>query len=653
MSRPIEDYALIGNMMTAALVARDGSIDWLCLPRFDGDACFAALLGDPAHGHWRLHPVGPVRAVARRYRPGTAILETRFETETGAVTLVDCMPFTDDEFRIDTVRVVRGESGRVRMRMVLAIRFGYGRVVPWVVRQPDGLSAVAGPDALQLHTPVSVHGEGFTSVAEFDVGEGDEVPFTLAYRPSHLPARVPPDWSARLADTARRWREWSDTCRFAPDADPRWREAVVRSLVTLKALTFVPTGGIVAAPTTSLPEALGGVRNWDYRHCWIRDSTLVLYALLHSGFREEARAWRAWLLRAVAGAPQEMRIMYGLAGERRLTELELPWLPGYAASRPVRIGNAASDQRQLDVPGELMDTMHVTRRFRLEPDDDAWRLQVAVLGQLASTWREPDEGIWEVRGGPRHFTHSRVMCWVAFDRGVRAIEEFGLPGPLDRWRTIRDEIHADVCRNGWSETKRSFVQSYGGTTLDASLLLMAEVGFLPPDDPRYVDTVAAIERELLVDGLVLRYRVDATPDGLPGDEGAFLACSFWLADAYVMLGRRDDAVVLFERLLALRNDVGLLAEEYDARLGRQLGNFPQAFSHIALINTANNLVSSHGPAAQRSGRSRAPAPDAGAPDPAVSPRPPRPAARDAPSPPAARRRSLASPPPGRPSSRPA
>jgi GH15 family glucan-1,4-alpha-glucosidase len=599
MSKPIEDYGFIGNTISGALVARDGSIDWLCLPRFDGDACFAALLGGPGHGHWQIAPVGEVKSVSRRYDPGTAILRTTFETADGKVTLIDFMPFTDDERYVDVVRLVCGEQGRVRMRMSLVMRFDYGKVVPWVRRHDYGISAIAGPDALQLHTPVELRGEDFTTVADFSVGAGATIPFTLAYHPSHRQARSPDDCQVRLEETARRWRDWSGRCQFDRLEGQPWRDAVVRSLITLKALTFTPTGGIVAAPTTSLPEHLGGVRNWDYRFCWIRDATLVLYALLNSGYREEAHAWREWLLRAVAGDPAQLQIMYGLSGERRLTEFELPWLPGYEGSRPVRVGNAAFDQRQLDVPGELMDTLHVARKFQLERDEDAWQLQKTILRQLEDDWNKPDEGIWEVRGGQRHFTHSRLMCWVAFDRGIKAVEDFGLSGPVERWRTVRDEIHADICRNGWNADKRAFVQYYGGTALDASLLLMAEVGFLPANDPRFVATVEAVERELLVDGLVLRYRTEDTPDGLPGDEGVFLACSFWLADAYVMLGRHDDAVALFEHLLSLRNDLGLLAEEYDPRLGRQLGNFPQAFSHIALINTANSLASARGPAKQR------------------------------------------------------
>ncbi|TFZ04745.1 glycoside hydrolase family 15 protein [Ramlibacter rhizophilus] len=599
MSRPIEDYGFIGNMASGALVALDGSMDWLCLPRFDSHACFAALLGEPGHGHWQIRPVSDDFRVSRRYDPGTAILETTFETAEGRVTLIDFMPFTDKEHEVDVVRLVRGDAGTVPMQMRLVIRFDYGLIVPWVRRRDYGLSAVAGPDALQLVTPVETHGENASTVGAFEVQAGQTVPFTLGWRPSHWPERNMADPQAQHARTATEWRRWSGACKFGAGRSDHWHEAVVRSLITLKALTFDSTGGIVAALTTSLPEKLGGVRNWDYRYCWIRDATLALYALLTSGYRDEARAWREWLLRAVAGDPRQLQIMYGIHGERRLTELELPWLPGYAGSQPVRIGNAAFAQRQLDVPGELMDTLHVARKFELERSEHAWALQRTMLNELEREWQLPDEGIWEMRGGQRHFTHSRLMCWVAFDRGIRAVEEFGLEGPAERWRGVREAIRADICRHGWNEAKRSFVQYYGGTSLDASLLLMAQVGFLSARDPRFISTVAAIERELMVDGLVLRYRTDTEEDGLPPGEGVFLACSFWLADAYVMMGRRDDAQALFEHLLSLRNDLGLLAEEYEPRLGRQLGNFPQAFSHIALVNTANNLASAHGPAEQR------------------------------------------------------
>jgi GH15 family glucan-1,4-alpha-glucosidase len=605
LSKPIEDYGLVANANTGALVARDGSIDWLCLPRFDGDACFAALLGDSECGYWRIAPAVDVRRVHRRYRAGTAILETTFETDEGSVTLIDCMPFTDDERFVDFIRVVRGETGRVPMRLELKLRFGYGRVVPWVRRRDYGISAVAGPDAVELRTPVELRGEDWSTIAEFSIGAGARIPFTLAYHPSHRAAREPQRYDELLESTTAQWTEWSGRCQYdRVESDHPWREAVTRSLITLKALTFSPTGGMVAAPTTSLPERLGGVRNWDYRLCWLRDATMALYSLLMSGYREEARAWRRWLLRAAAGNPRQLQILYGLSGERRLTELELPWVPGYENSSPVRLGNAASEQFQLDVPGELMDMLHVARKFDLEFSDHAWDLQKTILDQLEQDWNRPDEGIWEVRGGHKHFTFSRLMCWAAFDRAVQSVEDFGLSGPVERWRDVRQLIRDDIERNGWNEEKRSFVQAYGGSTLDASLLLIPQIGFLPADDARFCDTVAAIERELIVDGLVLRYRSDEDVDGLPGEEGAFLACSFWLADAYVMLDRYDDAVALFEHLLGLRNDLGLLAEEYDPELGRQLGNFPQAFSHIALVNTANNLASALGPATHRAGRGR-------------------------------------------------
>lgn len=599
MSKAIEDYGFIGNTVSGALVARDGAIDWLCLPRFDSDACFTALLGGAEHGYWHIAPADEIEYVTRRYRPRTAILETCFATAGGKVTLIDFMPFTDDEHYVDVVRLVRGDAGHVRMRMELCLRLGYGQVVPWVRSQDYGLSAVAGPDALQLHTPVELKGQNLTTSAEFSVGAGAFIPFTLAYHPSHWPTRSPADALTRLEETTARWHAWAGRCQFDRAEDHPWHEAVTRSLITLKTLTFSPTGGIVAAPTTSLPEHLGGIRNWDYRFCWIRDATLTLYALVNAGYRQEAYAWREWLLRAAAGDPKQLQIMYGLSGERRLTEFELPWLPGYEQSRPVRIGNAAFGQRQLDVPGELMDALHAGRKLQLDHSEHSWQLQKTILRQLEQDWNQPDEGIWEVRGGQRHFTHSRLMCWTAFDRAIKAVEDFGLSGPVERWRVVRAQIHADICHNGWNAEKRAFVQYYGGKALDASLLLMAEVGFLSAQDERFRATVEAIERELVVDGLVLRYRAEDTPDGLPGDEGVFLACSFWLADAYIMLGRHEDAVDLFERLLSLRNDLGLLAEEYDPRINRQLGNFPQAFSHIALVNTANNLACAHGPAQQR------------------------------------------------------
>jgi GH15 family glucan-1,4-alpha-glucosidase len=601
MSKLIENYGIIGNMISAALVSRDGSIDWLCLPRFDSGACFASLLGGPEHGRWLLTPRDPASRMSRRYVPGTAVLETRFETATGVCTLIDFMPLTDDEEKTDVVRIVRGESGEVPMHMELVLRFNYGQAVPWVRRRDYGLSAVAGPDAVELHTAVALQGRDMKSTARFTVREKESVPFTLSYHRSHKTPHFVPDRSESLDRTISWWQEWSKRCRFDSERET-WRDAVVRSLITLKLLTFRPTGGIVAAPTTSLPEAIGGSRNWDYRYCWLRDSALTLYALLNAGYREEAEAWRQWLLRAAAGHPEQLRIMYGIAGERWLPENEIPWLPGYEASLPVRIGNEAVGQIQLDVYGELIETLHAAREADLAPLAEAWRLQSVLLDNLEKVWRKPDNGIWEVRGEPRAFTHSRLMCWVAFDRAIKSAEHFGLKGPIDRWREVRDTIHADICENGFDPKRNTFVQHYGGEALDASLLLFAQVGFLPADDPRLAGTIAAIERELVRDGFVLRYSTDKVDDGVGGEEGAFLACSFWLADAYVMLGRLDDAAKLFGNLLAVRNDLGLLAEEYDSVRKRLVGNFPQAFSHIGLINTAFNLIETHGPAEQRSQR---------------------------------------------------
>jgi GH15 family glucan-1,4-alpha-glucosidase len=603
MSRPIESYGLIGNMVTSALVGADGSIDWLCVPHFDSGACFAALLGDADNGHWQIAPAGQVTSTSRRYLDDTMILETRFETAEGAVSVTDFMPLTDNEDYVSLVRLVRGETGRVAMRSELTLRFDYGHVVPWVRRQNYGIRAIAGPDSIQLRTPVPLVGKGFSTCGDFTVAAGETVPFLLSYGPSHRPDPEDADCQKLLGETVAWWRAWSARCSYQGP----WRDAVMRSLITLKSLSFQPTGGIVAAPTTSLPECLGGVRNWDYRHCWIRDATLTLLALLNAGYRDEARAWREWLLRAVAGTPTDMQIMYGLDGKRRLVELELGWLPGYENSRPVRIGNAAYRQFQLDIFGELMDVLHVGRKHALDAYDkhaldayeESWNLQCVLIDHLAKVWREPDEGLWEVRGPRRHFTHSKMMAWVAADRAVKAMEKFALKGPLDRYRQLRSDIHDDVCRHGFDEEKNSFVHYYGAKTLDAALLLMPETGFLPPDDPRVLGTIAAIERELTVDGLLLRYDTGEPIDGLPAGEGGFLACSFWLADAMAMTGRLDEARSLFERLLGLRNDLGLLAEEYDPHLKRQLGNFPQAFSHIALVNTAINLTSRHGPAEQR------------------------------------------------------
>ena len=601
MSKPIEDYGFIGNMLSCALVARDGSIDWLCLPRFDSDACFAALLGDENNGYWRIAPAGEY-TVSRKYRDGTAILETTFETADGTVTLIDFMPLGGDEEHVNLMRLVRGDRGRVAMRMEFVLRFGYGTAIPWVRRRDFGLSAVAGPDGIELHTDVPLANEDMRTTAEFVVGEGATVPFTLCYHPSHRSRERTIDPPRRLKETEDWWRDWSSRCRFNGGPDHPWHAAVVRSLVTLKGLTYEPSGGIVAAATTSLPEQLGGERNWDYRYCWIRDATVTLYALLHSGYREEARAWRRWMLRASAGHPQQLQIMYGLAGERRLTEQTLDWLSGYEGSRPVRIGNAAYGQLQLDVYGEILDALDVARKYQLDASHDGWEFQKVLLADLATKWMNPDEGIWEVRGGARHFTHSRLMAWVAYDRAIRAVEGFGLSGPAAEWARTRDAIRDDILKNGWNDKRKSFVQSYGSDALDASLLLVPLVGFLPPDDPRIVSTVDAIGRELTQDGLVLRYRTEEAGDGLKGSEGTFLVCSFWMVDALAMTGRRDKAEDLFERLLSMRNDLGLLAEEYDPVAKRQLGNFPQAFSHVGIVNSANNLVARGGPAEQRAAR---------------------------------------------------
>ncbi len=601
MSRPIEDYGVIGNLLSAALVARDGSIDWLCLPRFDSPACFAALLGGPEHGRWSLRPRDAAFRTSRRYLPGTAVLETTFETDAGVATLTDFMPSTEDEARVDVVRIVSGIRGEIKIDMELALRFSYGQAVPWVRRRDYGLSAVAGPDAVELHTSVPLLGRDLRTFAEFTVREGESVPFTLSYHPSNRSPHFVPDRAESLARTVTWWREWSGRCHFDSGSET-WREAALRSLITLKLLIFRPTGGIVAAPTTSLPEALGGHRNWDYRYCWLRDSALTLYALLNAGYREEAEAWRQWLLRAAAGSAEQLQIMYGVGGERWLPENEVPWLPGYDGSLPVRVGNAAADQVQVDVYGELMETLHAARESDLSPMDEAWRMQKVLLRRLEAVWNRADHGIWEVRGEPRHFTHSRLMCWVAFDRAVKSAERFGLDGPLAHWRGLRDTIHADICSNGFDAARNTFVQAYGYEALDAALLLIPQVGFLPPDDPRVVGTVAAVERELLQDGLVMRYSTAKVDDGVGGHEGAFLVCSFWLTDAYVMIGRVDDATRLFERLLSLRNDLGLLAEEYDPARRRLVGNFPQGFSHIGLINSAFNLVKAHGPAQQRAER---------------------------------------------------
>lgn len=581
----IEDYALIGNTVTAALVSRAGSIDWLCLPRFDGAACFSSLVGQPQNGRWLIGPRSGAQAVRRRYLGDTLILESEFETAEGRVLLVDFMPIAGRNPLVEVVRLVRGIEGSVPMRMELALRFDYGRSVPWVRRREYGLSAVAGPDAVKLRAPLKLRGENFVTYAEFNVSKGQEVALVLAWHPSHEDEPSARHPNRLLAETERFWLDWSARCAYQGP----WREQVVRSLLTLKALTYAPTGGIVAAPTTSLPEKIGGPRNWDYRFCWLRDATFTLDALMSCGYVEEARAWRNWLLRAVAGKPDEIQILYGIAGERRLTEVELDWLDGYEGSRPVRIGNAAHRQFQLDVFGEILDALHMARSHGLEPAPESWQVQRVLLDFLESAWQRPDEGIWEVRGPRRHFTHSKVMAWVAFDRAVKAVERFGREGPTARWRALRDRIHADVCQHGFNSARGAFVQHYGADDLDASTLLIPLVGFLPASDPRVAATADAIAAKLAQDGLLLRYRAASGVDGLPPGEGAFLPCSFWLADNLALLGRIDEACRLFERLLSLANDVGLLSEEYDPQAGRQLGNFPQAFTHVALVNTAHSL----------------------------------------------------------------
>jgi len=584
MALRIEDYAIVGDTQTVALVGRDGSFDWLCVPRFDSGACFSALLGGPEHGRWLIAPRGADLArTTRNYRDGTLILETTFTSPEGRVRVIDCMPPRDRT--PDVVRVVEGLDGEVPMHMELVVRFDYGSLLPWVRRLPDDrVNFIAASDALVLSTDFATRGEGFTTVSDFSVRAGQRLHAVLSWRPSHEEPAPPADAERALADTESWWREWAARCSYRG----AFRAEVSSSLLVLKALTYAPTGGIVAAPTTSLPELLGGSRNWDYRYCWLRDATFTLYALTLAGYDSEAAAWRDWLLRAVAGDPSKLQIMYGLGGERRLPETELAWLPGYAGSRPVRIGNAAVDQHQLDVYGEVIDALHQTRRAGIPADHDAWHLERALLEYLEGAWSEKDQGLWETRGPQQHFTHSKVMAWVAFDRAVKAMEQGQVEGALERWRTLRDRIHDDVCKNAWNPSKRSFTQAYGSEHLDASLLLMPEVGFLPARDPRFVSTVAAIERELMKDGFVQRYPTRGQ-DGLPPGEGVFLACSFWLADCYALLGRTNEARELFQRLLALRNDVGLLAEEYDPHARRQLGNFPQGFSHVALVSTAYNL----------------------------------------------------------------
>ncbi|MGC7404088.1 glycoside hydrolase family 15 protein [Pandoraea pneumonica] len=589
MPARIEDYAMIGDCRSAALVARDGSIDWLCWPYFDSPACFAALLGGPEHGHWKLAPDDPKATVTRRYHDDTLILETRYETCEGCVSIIDFMPLRDGA--ADLVRLVKGIHGNITMSMELILRFDYGASVPWARRLDDddatgpGMRLIAGPDKVVLRTPVPIQDVPGSLRANFQVKAGETVPFVLSRVASHHADPREIDPLAALTDTERYWRTWAGRCQL----DGRWTDAIRRSLITLKALTFVPTGGVVAAPTTSLPEQLGGERNWDYRYCWLRDATLTLQALMLGGYYNEANDWSDWLVRAVAGAPSQVQIMYGLSGERRLPEWEVDWLPGYEGAKPVRVGNGAVGQLQLDVYGEVMDALHQARLGGLQLDDATWEVQTKLVAHLETVWRQPDEGIWEVRGGRQHFTYSKVMAWVAFDRAIKSAERFHLPGPVDHWRKLCREIHDDVCKHGFDKSHNAFMQAYGSDEMDASALMIPLVGFLAPDDPRVIGTVEAVERELMRDGLVQRYRTSRVDDGLPAGEGAFLACSFWMVDCLVMLGRQRDARKLFERLLSLRNDVGLLAEEYDTHHKRQVGNFPQAFSHIALVHAAIRL----------------------------------------------------------------
>ncbi|MEV4506937.1 glycoside hydrolase family 15 protein [Streptomyces klenkii] len=595
MAGRIEDYALIGDMQTAALVCRDGTADWLCLPRFDSHAAFAGLLGTEEHGFWRVgpaHPSGaaPPAADRRRYRGDSLVLESEWDTPRGTVRVIDFMPPRQGAPQL--IRIVEGVSGRVPMRSALRMRFSYGRVVPWVHKVGDRTVAVAGPDSVWLDTSADTFGKDLTTYSDFTVSPGERVAFTISWQPSHCEPPALPDPEGSLAATEEFWQEWVEHCTYHGP----YRDAVIRSLITLKALTYAPTGGIVAAPTTSLPEEIGGVRNWDYRYTWLRDAAITLSSLLRTGYREEARAWREWLLRAVAGDPENLQIMYGIAGERELGEAELPWLPGYENSTPVRVGNGAADQLQLDVYGEVTEALHLAHMTGLARNDYASVLQLRLIGYLEDHWNEPDEGIWEVRGPRRHFVHSKVMAWVAVDRTIKLIEAGDVDGPLERWRELRDDIHRDVCEKGYDKERNTFTQSYGSKELDASLLLIPQMGFLPPDDKRVIGTIEAIQRELSTqDGFVLRYPTageEAGVDGLAGDEGAFLACSFWLADDLAMIGRVDEARQLFEKLLGLRNDLGLLAEEWDPRLQRQVGNFPQAFSHVPLIDTALRLTAS-------------------------------------------------------------
>jgi GH15 family glucan-1,4-alpha-glucosidase len=583
MASRIEDYALIGNCRSAALVARDGSIDWLCLPRFDSGACFAALLGTPENGRWLVAPAGEVLRVKRRYRPDTLVLETTIETPTGSVNLTDFMPPRGADARV--VRIVAATAGEVAMHMELIARFDYGSIVPWVSDADGCWRAIAGPDALVLHTPCMTRSQGASTVADFTLRAGETMAFVLGWHASHDPDPEPLDPARAAHDTEQWWLDWARRCIY----EGPWREAVHRSLITLKALTYAPTGGIVAAPTTSLPECIGGPRNWDYRFCWVRDAAFTLYTLMMSGYTEEACAWRGWLARAVAGTPSQLNIMYGLRGERRLTELQLEWLDGYEGSRPVRIGNAAHRQFQLDVFGEVATAMHLARAGGLPSDERTWRIQQEHLRFLEEAWKEPDEGIWEVRGPRRHFTHSKVMAWLTVDRMIASAERFGLPGPVGRWKTLRAAIHEDVCRKGFDPVLDTFVQQYGGKAVDASLLMIPLSGFLPASDARVRGTVTAVQRELMADGFVRRYLTDSDVDGLPAGEGVFIPCTLWLANVLFELGRRNETEALFERVLALGNDVGLLSEEYDPVSRRLVGNFPQAFSHVSVLATALQL----------------------------------------------------------------
>ncbi|MGH3423558.1 MAG: glycoside hydrolase family 15 protein [Nocardioidaceae bacterium] len=587
MAQRIEDYGLLGDLHTAALVGKDGSVDWLCLPRFDSPACFAALLGDENAGFWRIAPASGGSCTRRRYRDHSLILETEWDTPEGSVRVIDTMPLRGEA--ADVVRVVEGLSGRVPMETTLRLRFDYGNIVPWVRHIEGRFEAVAGPDSVWLRTPVELKGEHMSTHASFEVEAGDRVPFVLTYKPSHEEPPTPVDAEVALADTEEFWASWIGKAKV----DGPWQDAMRKSLVILKALTYQPTGGLAAAATTSLPEQIGGPRNWDYRFCWLRDATFTLQAMLESGYDAEARAWREWLLRAIAGDPADLQIMYGLDGTRRLTEYEVPWLSGYEDSGPVRIGNAASGQLQLDVWGEVLDSLHLSRTSGLEPDDHAWDLQRALLDYLEGNWTRKDSGIWEGRGPKQNFVYSKVMAWAGMDRAVQAVERFGLDGPVDKWRRIREEIHDEICKQGYDSERQTFTQFYGSEGLDASLLLMPQVGFLPYDDERIVGTVDAIDRELSQDGFILRYdpTADGGSDGLPGTEGTFLACSFWMVDALHGIGRGDDARQRFERLLGLRNDLGMLSEEYDPHKERQLGNTPQAYSHVGLVNCARNLSS--------------------------------------------------------------